>query len=151
MTKKSKQILTKTRDFNWIGERKLQRNGALPRATGPPLSQHLNTKNNTSCKNNFSLTCPVDSWKQSWGLEVQFTLLAVPYKPLGYCLPKNLNCDLICNFWKFCKGQTFAYVLFTDFPAWFDPLIKLNINGLLTDLGVFTSLTIFSFYSSRVQ
>ena len=52
------------RNFEISMSRKLQRNGSLPRATGPPLSALIKEQHKLH-KKPFSLTWRVDRWKQS--------------------------------------------------------------------------------------
>ena len=62
--------------------RKLQRNGSLPRATGPPLSALIKEQHKKLHKKPFALLFFT-------GWEAEFKVLAIPYNPLGHCLRKD--------------------------------------------------------------
>ena len=103
MTKKSKQIFTKTRDFNWIEQRKLQRKGASTSSKRATIfstyeeqyklqKQPFPQLGKSTVENKAELFIS--------GLEKQFKLLAVPYKSLGYCLPKDFKLRFDLQFLK---------------------------------------------------
>ena len=72
--------------------RKLQRNGALPRATGPPMSALIKKQHKLHKKPFSRLGESTDEYKDLpffTGWEAEFKVLATPYNPLGHCLRKD--------------------------------------------------------------
>ena len=71
--------------------RKLQRNGALPRATGPPLSALIKEQHKLHKKPFPWLGESTDENKALLfftGWEAEFKVLAIPHNPLDHCLRK---------------------------------------------------------------